>query len=167
MGYQPYPVYGGTWKPNPPPRPTSVSNAVKLMYAGAALAIVSIILNIGHVGAVANGLTAWFGYSSGQAQFIARSYTAILVVQQLIATGLWLWMARANGAGRGWARIVATVLFVLCTVNGFRIVLPGIAHNRAFGPLLTDALNLLIGLAAIICLWQPDASKYFAYFRDR
>ena len=30
---------------------------------------------------------------------------------------LWLWMARANGQGRNWARILSTVLFGLGTLE--------------------------------------------------
>ncbi len=50
--------------------PAPVLNAVKLMYAAAAVSIAS-----------------------------------------LVVIALWLWMARENGQGRNWARILATVLF--------------------------------------------------------
>ena len=35
----------------------------------------------------------------------------------LVVVSLWLWMARANGQGRNWARILSTVLFVLATLS--------------------------------------------------
>jgi len=35
----------------------------------------------------------------------------------LAVVSLWLWMARANGQGRNWARILSTVLFVLATLQ--------------------------------------------------
>ena len=35
----------------------------------------------------------------------------------LVVIALWLWMARANGQGRNWARILSTVLFGLATLE--------------------------------------------------
>ena len=42
------------------------------------------------------------------------------IVLGLVAAALWLWMARANGHGRSWARILATVLFGLATLEAIR-----------------------------------------------
>ena len=35
----------------------------------------------------------------------------------MIGIALWLWMARANGQGRNWARILSTVLFGVATLQ--------------------------------------------------
>ena len=35
----------------------------------------------------------------------------------LVMIALWLWMARAVGRGRNWARILSTVLFGLATLQ--------------------------------------------------
>ena len=44
--YQPYPSSGKPVEPERPPAPPSVLNAVKLMYAGAAISTVSLIVSL-------------------------------------------------------------------------------------------------------------------------
>ena len=39
----------------------------------------------------------------------------------MLGVALWLWMSRANGQGRNWARIVSTVLFGLATLDLFGV----------------------------------------------
>ena len=39
------------------------------------------------------------------------------IVSGLVVPVLWLWMARANGRGRNWTRIVSTVLFAVATLQ--------------------------------------------------
>ena len=46
------------------------------------------------------------------------------IVLGLVAAALWLWMARANGHGRNWARILSTVLFGLATLEDISVARP-------------------------------------------
>ena len=48
MSYQPYPSSGKPVEPERPPAPPSIQNAVKLMYAGAAISAVSLVISAGH-----------------------------------------------------------------------------------------------------------------------
>ena len=41
----------------------------------------------------------------------------VVIVVGLVAPALWLWLARAAGQGRNWARIVSAVLFGLATLQ--------------------------------------------------
>jgi hypothetical protein len=41
----------------------------------------------------------------------------VAAVFGLVVIALWLWMARATGQGRNWARILSTVLFGLATLQ--------------------------------------------------
>jgi hypothetical protein len=79
------------------------------------------------------------------------------VVIGLISIGLWVWMALMNKAGKSWARIVATVLFVLDTL----FLLLGLARAGAAASSLVSILTWLIGVGAIILLWRKDSSGYF------
>ena len=45
----------------------------------------------------------------------------LAMVFGLAVIALWLWMARANGQGRNWARILCTVLFGLATLELIRV----------------------------------------------
>ena len=51
------------------------------------------------------------------------------VIGGVIAVGLWLWMAWANGRGRRWARIVATVFFAINTLD----LIASVARIHAVG----------------------------------
>jgi hypothetical protein len=89
------------------------------------------------------------------------------IVFGLAAVSLWLWMARANGHGRNWARILSTVLFGLATLQ-----LPGAftqptSHAGPGATVLYYAVAVLFvaawlaGAAAVWLLWRPDSSAFF------
>ena len=76
-------------------------------------------------------------------------------------------MARANGQGRKWARILSTVLFGLATLQ-----LPGAftqptSHAEPGATLLYYAVAVLFvaawlaGAAAVWLLWRPASSAFF------
>jgi len=74
-----------------------------------------------------------------------------------LAIGLWLWMAWANGKGKSWARIVATVLFAFNTID--LVTLIGRPHSAV--SLIFALLVWLAGLGAIFFLYQRDSSAYY------
>ena len=85
----------------------------------------------------------------------------------LVVVSLWLWMARANGQGRNWARILSTVLFVLATLQ-----LPGAftqpASHAGFGVtvLYYGGVELFVAAwlanaAAVWLLWRPASTAFF------
>ena len=84
----------------------------------------------------------------------------------LVPIAVWLWMARACGRGRNWARIVSTVLFAAATLNltsAFNWLPPGVHLTlvpMAYGPTL-PVLYWLIGLAAVWLLWRPSSRAFF------
>ena len=70
-------------------------------------------------------------------------------------------MARMNKAGKNWARITSTVFFAIETISALTAVsgvgqLAGAGAGRFYGLLVW-----LIGLGAIILLWQRQSSAYF------
>jgi hypothetical protein len=149
------PPGNGNWIADPPPMPPSVAAAVRLMYAGAALSVVNVIVDIARIGSVASALVTRFGYTTSQAHSLAIHYTLPLAAGKLITAGAWLWMARENAAGRGWARRLAAVMFGLYT-------LAALVHGpHTLVGTITAVVDWLVALAATICLWRPDASQYF------
>jgi hypothetical protein len=166
-GYQSYPA-GGSQTAQRPPQPSSVRIAMWLMYAGGALSLLSaiLVLAIGHRiktdvdnALIKNNATlAREGKKTltlSQIHSVASAYVIIIVIVLLIAVALWAWMAWANGRGRPWARIVASVLFGLNTI----FLIFGI--SRAGSSTLFTGIGWLIGLAAIIMLWRRASSAYF------
>ncbi len=88
---------------------------------------------------------------------------AVAVVIGAIAIGLWLWMAWANGRGKNWARIIATVLFAFNTID----LLTLLARPHSAISLVLALLVWLAGLGAIFFLWQRESSAYFRAMSGR
>jgi hypothetical protein len=182
MSYQPYPT-GGASQPYPaggneigqrPPQPSSVRNAVRLMYAGGALSAITAILILATSSSIKNAVGRALRkanatdisngkkpLTAAQILSVEKATIVVFVVVLVIAIGLWAWMAWANGRGRNWARIVATVLFALNTID---LVL---SVSRAGLSVIFVALGWVIGLAAIILLWRRESSAYFQPNRIR
>jgi hypothetical protein len=103
-------------------------------------------------------------------------YAAAAVITVTLIT-LGLWMARANGQGKNWARIFFTTLFSLATLELIRqypgshlghFVLGGQAQPVIhYGSgvtvlaLIVPALTWLAGAAAVWLLWRPASSAFF------
>jgi lysylphosphatidylglycerol synthetase-like protein (DUF2156 family) len=93
--HQPYPSSGQPTGPLPPPAPAPVLTAVKLMYAGAAVSAVELIIGLA---LIIVDITA-----AARGQFLGHSLTApqmrpliiaLWIVFSLVVIALWLWMLR-------------------------------------------------------------------------
>ena len=161
--YQPYPTSGAP-DPEPvrPEPPTPVQNAVKLMYAGAVISAISLIITLVTIGSLRTAIhNADPTLTPAKVHSAEVAAVAVAVIFGLIGIGLWIWMAFANKAGKNWARITATVFFALDTLSV-------LASLRQAEPVLTRVVSILIwltGLGVIILLWQRDSSAYFAASR--
>jgi hypothetical protein len=151
-----------------PPAPAPVRTAVKFMYAGAAFSaaglIVGLALIIVDIKAAARG------------QFLGHNLTApqmrpliitVWILFGLVAIALWLWMARANGQGRNWARILSTVLFGLATLQLSGAFTQPVSHAGSgatvlyYGATALFAASWLAGAAAVWLLWRPASRAFF------
>jgi hypothetical protein len=158
--HQPYPQ-GGQMPPDParpaPPRP--VRTAVLLMYAGAALSAISLIVSVLSFHAIERVIrNASSTLTAQQVHNDAIVAVTVAVVESLIAIGLWLLMAWGNKNGQSWARIVATVLFGLNTL----FLLLSFVRATVSVSLAFSVLVWAIGLGAIVLLWRRESSEYFA-----
>jgi hypothetical protein len=152
--YQPYPTGGAEPEPVQPTPPPSIQNAVRLMYVGAAVSAISLIVTLTTIGSLRTAIHK--ANPALSASKLHSAETAAVVLAIII--GLWIWMARANQAGKNWARITATVFFGLDTLSL-------LAALRQAEPALSRTISLLtwlVGLGAVILLWQKISSAYFA-----
>lgn len=165
MTYQPYPTGDGANQlAAQPPAPKSIQNAVKLMYAGAGLSLLGIILSLATIGSLKKAIISKFpNYTTTQVHTAETVGVVSVIVVGVIGVALWLWMARANGNGRSYARIVAAVLFGLYTLD---MILSFARAQGAVG-LIFSLLSWLVGLGATIFLWRSDSSAYFAASKAR
>jgi hypothetical protein len=155
---QPYPTSGVSIERREP-APSSVLNAVKLMYAGAAITTVAIIVSLLTIDSTRRAVRKANDHSTLSAHQITQLANFVIVagiVSSVIAIGLWLWMAWKTGQGRGWARILSSVLFGLCTLDQLSLLKSGVAIGTIF-----EVVTWLVGLGAIILLWLSSSSEYF------
>jgi hypothetical protein len=154
--YQPLPPGGQPARPLRPPAPAPVLAAVKVMYAGAAISTVPLIVALAYSGDIQAYHIALFGHRLTAAQIIVWRplIIAVVIIIGLIVPAAWLWMARANGEGRNWARVLSTVLFGLATLQVAGNMKDGVAL------FLIAVLAWLAGLAAVWLLWRPAASAF-------
>jgi hypothetical protein len=136
--------------------------AVRLMYAGAVVSALSLIVGLATVGSIRASIQTSLHQTNpkvtpAQVHSIETVFVVGSVAFQVISIGLWIWMAMTNKAGKSWARIVASVLFGLDTL----ILLLGVARAGAAAGILVSVLTWLIGLGAVIFLWRRDAGEYF------
>jgi len=158
MSYQPYPSGGQPVEPVRPAAPAPVLNAVKLMYVGAAVSTVSLIVSLADIsGTKAAIKKARPNLTATQISQLNTFIITLAIVSGLVGIALWLWMSRANGQGKNWARILSTVLFCLATLD-----LVGVFSQpkTALG-LIFPVLTWLVGLGAVFLLWRPDATAFF------
>jgi hypothetical protein len=158
--YQPYPSGAPTPdRPGRPALPQPVQMAVNLMYAGAVLSAIELIVGLATIGSLRSAIKkADPTFTASQLHSAQVALVAFAVFFGLLATGLWTWMAFANKAGKTWARILGTVLFGINTV----FLLLSLVRPHASLGLIFSLLVWLAGVGAVVLLWRPESSRYFA-----
>ena len=156
--YQPYPSSGKPVEPERPPAPASVLNAVKLMYVGAAISTVSLIVSLFDIGGTRAAIRkARPNLTAAQVNQLNTFIITLAIVSGVIGVALWLWMARANSHGRNWARILSTVLFGLATLDLYGVL----SQPKTLLGLVFPVLTWLVGLGAVIFLWRKESTEFF------
>jgi hypothetical protein len=156
--YQPYPSGGQTVEPERPAAPAPVLNAVKLMYAGAAVSTVSLVVSLVNISGTKSAIRkARPTLTVAQVNQLNTLIIALALISGVVGIALWLWMARANSQGRNWARILSTVLFLLATLD-----LVGVfSQPKTVISLVFPLLTWLIGLGAVFLLWRRPSTAFF------
>jgi protein kinase-like protein len=137
------------------PLPATMITAVRLMYAGAAY---TLVWTIGVIAVSAGIVKNNPVYVSGGDHRLAGAAT-FSVLLAIAEVALWLGLARACRRGRKGARVAGTVLFGVYSLG----VLGVAASTQAgLGPAkVLSLIGWLIGLGAVVALWQPPSSAFF------
>lgn len=146
----------------PVAQPASIALAVKLMYAGAALSLLGIIITFLSRDTIREGVEkasrdATTPMTSSQIDTAVGVGIGISVFVGIIGVALWLWMAAANGRGRKWARIVATVFFALSVI----FTLIGLIQKPPPLSLVLSLVSLLLGTYIIVLLYKRESTEYY------
>jgi len=140
-------------------RPQSLVIAVRLMYAGAAVTAIGLVISVIAAATGLDSLRASHPHATlATLHRYQNGFITGAILYGLLEIAAWLVVARANRAGARWARIVATVLFAIGTLN---VAAPFLGHIT-FGNIAYSAVIWLISLAVIVYLWQRSSSEYYA-----
>lgn len=162
-----------TLPPNATEPPPPLLRAVNLMYVGAALGVIGLVLNL----IDRDGLREQVRQSLADAGLAVTEEAINSGVALAMATGvfigaltvgLWIFMAVSNKRGKSWARIVATVLGAISIVLG----LTGLAAASAFdvvgpGGTIMSLIGIALSAAILFFLWRPENNPYYAYNSQR
>lgn len=156
---QPYPTAAQMPGAERPSLPASVRNAATAMYVGAAAGVVHAIIYI----LTRHSIRAAYAkaHPNLTAAKITSGYHVLLyagAVDAVIGAVLFIWIAQMCLRGRNWARITGTVFFgigVLGALGGLRLAVS--TPDKIF-----TFVIVLIGLVAVILLWQRSSSDYFS-----
>jgi uncharacterized BrkB/YihY/UPF0761 family membrane protein len=142
-----------------PDPPRSVVIAARLMYAGAAVTAIGLVISVIAVATGEKSLRANHPHATlAQLHATQNFLITIAVVSGLVEIAAWLFMARVNRAGLKWARIVASALFALSTWS----FVSHLFGTITAGNMIYSAAMWLVGLGAVFFLWQKDSSAYFS-----
>jgi hypothetical protein len=152
----PPPIPQPAARPEPPP---SITMAVRLMYAGAALSLISFVATLLTMGSMRDAVRQ-SAPNLPPAQVDAAVTLGIVfsVILGLIGAGLWVLMAVMNNKGAKWARIVGTIFFALNTIGLLTTIF---SQNRTIVGLVFGVLIWLVGLGAVVFMWNKDSSAYY------
>ncbi|QLY33488.1 hypothetical protein [Nocardia huaxiensis] len=155
---QPYPGAAVTGPRTPPP---TVTYAFYLMLAGAVLGVLGIVVGFTQLPAAREKAAEASGgvLASGDIDTIVMVSFGFGIVLGVLSVGLWVWMAFMNRAGRNWARVTGTVFFGLYSASMLFLLMPG-AEGTAVS-LAVSVVTWLVGLAAVILLWNKQSRAYF------
>ena len=130
------------------PLPSSIANAVTLMWAGAALEVVA------RVWGLATG--AYIGDDAP-----ARTPLAGVVAGAVVTFVLWAWMALTNSRGQAWARVVATILGgigIIRALSGFFVI--GAFGGGVVG-LMCSMILAALAVTILVLLWTKESTDFY------
>ncbi len=140
--------------------PGTVRAAVGLLYAGAAVTLLVVVVVLSTWDDPSEplqlGVDGGLSGSSLDPDAVLRVGVPVGVLYALVVVALWVWMARANGRGRQWARVTATVL------GGSAVVVHPVAMATSGSGGFVRLVLLLHAVAILVLLWRPRSSRYYA-----
>ncbi len=148
-------------RPGVPRSTRTMFAAVRLMYLGAAVELCSLITVVATLGSLKSAiLQSNPHYTAAQWHAELVGHMVPLEVSAAIATGVWRWMAWANGPGHRWARVVFAVFFGINTWG----LLNGIAqHSATYAPtaLIAGTILWLVALATVALIFKKESGPHY------
>lgn len=137
--------------------------AVALMYLGAAFWAFSLFLTVAYEDELVETVAEDFPELSDQEVEQVQDRNQTNVPSNLVAIGLWIWMAIMNSQGKSWARITGTVfagLNVAITALGFGMLAAlGVTLPPVFWA--PAVFGVVLSAVIVILMFQRPASDYY------
>ena len=136
--------------------PHTLVNAVRLMYAGAALELATLITIVATAGSVKSAVLS----SHPAAWHLVLFHLTADEIAAPIAIVLWAWLAWANGRGHDWARLAFTAFFSLITMS----LISALANHAAVyarADLIVGLALWLVALAAVVLIFSKQSNPYY------
>jgi len=128
------------------------------MYVGAAVSTVSLVISLASIGGTKDAIRkARPSLTATQVNQLNTFIIALALVSGVVGVALWLWMARANGQGKNWARILSTVLFGLATLDLFGVL----SQPKTALGFIFPVLTWLAGAGAVFLLWRKESTDFY------
>ena len=125
---------------------------------GAVVSLIYLISSVATEGSTKTAIEKRFPHLTAS-QVTTEQHVLLIagVVAGVISIAAWILIARACQAGKNWARITGTVLFGLATLDA----IGGLANPVAVPVKILAFVIWLLGLIAVVRLWQAASSAYF------
>jgi heme A synthase len=159
---KPYPDAAQMARIEQPTLPASVLNAARVMYAGAVVGAVHAIIYVLTQSAEKTAIEKKHPhFTASDVNSLQHVTVAAGVIVALLGAILFIWIARSCQSGKNWARITGTVLFVIAILG----TIYELTTAETVTNLIFKFAGCLIGLVAVVLLWQRSSNAYFAYFK--
>ncbi len=143
----------------PVEQPASIRVAVRLMYLGAVLTLIGVLVGLTQTDEIREAIQeADDSLSGSDLDMAVNVAVAMSVVFGLVGVGLWIWMAVVNGRGESWARVVATVLAVLNVVSIVFTVAGGGATTVTY---VSSAVSVVLAVVILVLLYRPESTRFY------
>lgn len=140
-------------------QPSTIRTAVRLMWVGAALSLLGALTIFFVTDQIRDEVrTSEPSLTSSEVDSAVAVLVTFTVISGLVTVGLWLWMAIANGKGKNWARVVATVLGALNVL----FTLASLGLDTANGPGLAFSFaSVALAVVVLVLLYRPESSRFY------
>jgi hypothetical protein len=148
-------------RPRAPRSVPTVFWAVRLMALGALLELVALATVVATQGALSRAITRHFpAVSATHAHSLAHHSVSAIAIGAPIAAVVWLFLAWANGRGRGWSRPAFVALFVLTSVSLISSISQNVA-TLAPADLAAGVLLWLVALAVLVLILSARSGDHY------
>ncbi len=135
--------------------------AVRLMVFGAVLELAALVTVVATRSDLAAAVARHYpAMPMAHVHHLINAQVLKIAVGAPIAAGVWLWLARANDRGHGWARGLLGALFALTSVSLFAAIAQH-AVTLAPADVIAGAALWLVAVVALVLIISPSSDGHY------